>query len=155
MRSEFQRAKTHSLSAACRITTQKTLYIMVILATFSRGLYFTLLKYIPNHWAANILSMYYPFLLSSCSLCVCFWAEAFHITNKSYERPGSLSKSLVYFLIFNVFLYAALIAQFVASEMVPDRTYLLKVVQGFFGSLIFIEVILFLAYGVEVYFKVS
>ncbi|XP_041481219.1 uncharacterized protein LOC121428572 [Lytechinus variegatus] len=155
MRSEFQRAKTHSLSAACRISTQKTLYIMVILATFSRGLYFTLLKYIPNHWAANILSMYYPFLLSSCSLCVCFWAEAFHISDKSYERPGSLSKSLVYFLVFNVFLYAALIAQFVASEMVPEPTYLLKVVQGFFGSLIFIEVILFLAYGVEVYFKVK
>eukprot|EP00057_Strongylocentrotus_purpuratus_P009336 XP_011663810.1 PREDICTED: uncharacterized protein LOC582261 [Strongylocentrotus purpuratus] len=105
---------------------------MVILANFSRGLYFTLLND--------------PIFNNT---------QAFHITNKSYERPGSLSKSLVYFLIFNVFLYAALIAQFVASEMVPDRTYLLKVVQGFFGSLIFIEVILFLAYGVEVYFKVK
>ncbi|XP_071491457.1 uncharacterized protein [Diadema antillarum] len=155
MVTEQQRSKTNSIRAACSITTQKTLYIMVILATFSRGLYFTLMEYIPHHWAANLLSMYYPFLLSSCSLCVCFWAEAFHITDKSYEHPGSLSKSLVYFLVFNAFLYAALIAQFVASVFVTEPVFLTKICQGFFATLIFVEVILFLAYGVEVFFKVK
>lgn len=38
---EFQKMKTPSLWRACRVTTQKLLYLLVFLATTIRGAYFT------------------------------------------------------------------------------------------------------------------
>ncbi|XP_033121934.1 uncharacterized protein LOC117120947 [Anneissia japonica] len=42
IKAEYERSKTRSLASACRITTQKLLYLIVMIATLSRGLYFSL-----------------------------------------------------------------------------------------------------------------
>ena len=63
------------LRKAFRVTLQKCLLGAVIMATGSRGVYYTLLTFIPTRWADIILNLYYPALLTAFSLLICFWAE--------------------------------------------------------------------------------
>ncbi|XP_072016688.1 uncharacterized protein [Amphiura filiformis] len=157
IRSEFQKAKNPSWAKVMRrVTTQKLIYVFIILAALSRGLYFSLQQYMSTSWASNLLSIYYPLLLSCCSLIVCFWAEAFHLTEKEHNNPGFLSKSFLYFILFNILLYILLIAQFVATEIASDKfDYLIQIFNGCFATLMVVVLVFFLAYGVEVFFKVK
>ena len=87
--------------------------------------------------------------------CVCTW-QAFHLTEKEHNNPGFLSKSFLSFILFNVLLYILLIAQFIATEIATDNLdYLVQFFNGCFASLMVVVLVFFLAYGVEVFFKVN
>lgn len=111
--SEFSRQKPRSLFRAFRVTTQKALYFFICLATGIRGFYFSSPEYMSGNWAATLTSAYYPLLLTSSSLVVCFWGEVFHLHDVSPERPGFLSKSFTGFILFNVVTYSLLLAELV------------------------------------------
>ncbi|XP_033643629.1 uncharacterized protein LOC117303515 [Asterias rubens] len=156
IQSDFHRLKNPSVYRALKVTTQKLLYFLVIIAALSRALYFSLKKYLPDTWADNMLSMYYPLLLSCLSLVVCFWAEAFHVSGKQHNNPGFLSKSYLFFLLFNILLYMLLFAEFVTMETSSlDYNLLRNIFNGCYAGLMTIEVFFFLVYGVEVFFKIK
>ncbi|XP_038063823.1 uncharacterized protein LOC119734397 isoform X2 [Patiria miniata] len=156
IQSDFRRLKNPSFQKALRVTTQKLLYVLVIIAALSRALYFSLQPYLSETWASNMMSMYYPLLLSCFSLVVCFWAEAFHLSEKQHNNPGFLRDSFRYFILFNVLLYILLVAEFITMETTSsDHQILGNVFNGCFAGLMTIEVIFFLAYGVEVFFKIK
>lgn len=95
--SEYQRLKQPSFLRACRLTTQKLLYFVVFIAALLRGAYFTTPVRLPRGgttnktsrsihrfilqevlqpvWASNLMSAYYPLLMTCASLVVCLWAE--------------------------------------------------------------------------------
>ncbi|XP_032778875.2 uncharacterized protein LOC116917499 isoform X1 [Daphnia magna] len=153
---EYARLKTPSFLKACRITNQKFLYILVFLAALLRGLYFAY-PATTDEWSSSLLSAYYPVLLTGASLIVCFWAEVFHLRDVE-ERPPFLSKSFLGFLAFNVITYSLLIAELVITNTQihseEDKRFFTNVFNGCYAILMFIVVIFFLIYGVEVYFKV-
>jgi len=153
---EYARMKAPSILKACRITNQKFLYILVFLAALLRGLYFAY-PGSTDQWSSSMLSAYYPVLLTGASLIVCFWAEVFHMQNVQ-ERPPFLSKSFLGFLAFNVITYSLLIAELVITNTQihteEDKSFFSHVFNGCYALLMFIVVIFFLIYGVEVYFKV-
>ncbi|XP_070581697.1 uncharacterized protein [Ptychodera flava] len=153
VKSEFSKMDKPSLLKACRVTTQKLLYVVIIIATFSRGLYFSLQEYIDDHWATSLQTAYYPVLITALSLIVCFWAEAFHL-EKDSNSPGFLSKSFIFFIIFNVCLYVVLGLQFILLHFSDRKNYLNDVFITVYAFLMIVLVVLFLVYGVEVYFKV-
>ncbi|XP_059476184.1 uncharacterized protein LOC132197120 [Neocloeon triangulifer] len=156
---EFQKMKTPSLWRACRITTQKLLYFLVFLATIIRGAYFTSPNTEDeNGWPRTMMSAFYPLLLSGSSLIVCFWAEVFHLQDVRCERPQFLSKSFLGFVIFNIISYFFLIIELVTTTKIAPtaeaRNFYVHVFNGCYAVLLFIVVVFFLIYGVEVYFKV-
>ncbi|CAB3383962.1 Hypothetical predicted protein [Cloeon dipterum] len=135
---EFQKMKTPSLWRACRITTQKLLYIVVFLATIIRGAYFTS----PNTedgWPRTMMKL-------------------FHLQDVRCERPQFLSKSFLGFVIFNIISYFFLIIELVTTTKIAptaeERNFYVHVFNGCYAVLLFIVVVFFLIYGVEVYFKV-
>ncbi|GFV12573.1 RING-CH-type domain-containing protein [Trichonephila clavipes] len=111
IKAEFSRMKPHSVLKAFNITTQKTLYILICMATALRGYYFSSPEHEAMLWASSLMSAYYPILLSGSSLIVCFWAEIFHLRDLTYEKPGFLSKSLLGFILFNIITYSLLLAE--------------------------------------------
>jgi von Hippel-Lindau disease tumor supressor len=158
IRAEFRRMKTPSLLRACRITTQKALYVLVFMASASRAFYFSM-ETTSLNWASNLLNAYYPIILTGFSLLVCFWAEVFHLQNIKWERPRFLSKSFFGFLTFNVITYSVLIAEIVCKQYYThssehDKIFFTHVFNSCYALLLFVVVIFFLIYGVEVYFKV-
>lgn len=158
VRSEFLKMKTPNFWQACRVTTQKALYLLMFLAAGVRGVYFSSSVKAPHEWAPYLLSAYYTILLTGASLIVCFWAEIFHLTNIRWDKPRFLSKSFIGFITFNVLTYSLLIVELILSqfadhlEVKPD--FLNHVFNGCYAVLLFIVVIFFLFYGVEVYFKI-
>ena len=70
-----EKQESSRLQKAFRVTLQKCLLGSVIMATGSRGIYYTLLSFIPTRWADILLHLYYPALLTAFSLLICFWAE--------------------------------------------------------------------------------
>ncbi|XP_071947278.1 uncharacterized protein [Antedon mediterranea] len=155
IKAEYERSKNRSLASACRVTTQKLLYLIVMIATLSRGLFFSLQNHVSMQWANSIMNIYYPLLLSGCSLVVCFWAEAFHIQDKKFNKPSFLSRSFVAFIIFNIVLAILLIAQLLTTHLTEDPQFLSGVFSACFACLMVIVMSFFLFYGVEVYFKVK
>ncbi|XP_066999681.1 uncharacterized protein [Anabrus simplex] len=155
---EWQRMKAPSLSKACRVTTQKLLYFLVFLAAIIRGAYFTSPAAFQEGWSSSLMSAYYALLLSGSSLIVCFWAEVFHLQNVRWEKPQFLSKSFLGFVTFNIITYSLLLAEFVTTQIantsVEDKSFYNHVFNGCYAVLLFIVVIFFLIYGVEVFFKV-
>ncbi|XP_046385797.1 uncharacterized protein LOC124155756 isoform X1 [Ischnura elegans] len=155
---EFQRMKAPSFTRACRVTTQKVLYFIVFLAAVIRGAYFTSPAAFMEGWSSSLLSAYYPLLLSGSSLIVCFWAEVFHLRDIRWEKPQFLSKSFLGFVTFNIINYSLLLGEFitthVANASLEDKSFYTHVFNGCYAVLLFINVIFFLIYGVEVYFKV-
>jgi len=159
VRAEFARMKQPSLLRACRLTTQKALYLLTFAAAVLRGLYFAAPEHMGEEWTAGLLSAYYAVLLTGSSLIVCFWAEIFHLTDIRWDRPRFLSKSLLGFLTFNIITYSLLAAEIVITVSQPvqesdDKDFFVRVFNGCYAVLLFIVVIFFLIYGVEVYFKV-
>ena len=81
--------------------------------------------------------------------------QAFHVSGKQHNNPGFLSKSYLFFLLFNILLYMLLFAEFVTMETSSlDYNLLRNIFNGCYAGLMTIEVFFFLVYGVEVFFKV-
>lgn len=156
--SEYQKLKTPTLLRACRITTQKLLYFLAFLACIIRGAYFTSPDAFKHGWASSLLSAYYPILMSGSSLIVCFWAEVFHLRDIHWETPQFLSKSFLGFVTFNIINYGLLLTEFITTQIAntspDDKHFFTHIFNGCYAVLMFIVVIFFLIYGVEVYFKV-
>ncbi|XP_071529514.1 uncharacterized protein [Panulirus ornatus] len=202
IRAEYMKQKTPSLRRACRVTTQKMLYIITFVAATLRGAYFSSPLNADLMLAPSFMSAFYPIILSGGSLIVCFWAEirrpiyaavmrgnrtpteqcqqfkemprpassppgfspssghlatAFHLRDIRCERPRFLSKSFCGFMTFNIVTYSLLIAEILLTretETHEERSFLTHVFNGCYAVLLFIVVVFFLIYGVEVYFKV-
>lgn len=158
--SEYQRLKTPSFLKACRVTTQKCIYFIMFLASLIRGAYFISPDSFEYGWSTSLLSSYYPLLMSCSSLIVCFWAEVFHLTNIHWEKekPQFLSKSFLGFVAFNLISYSLLLAEIITTQVVKppedDPDFYSHLFNGCYAVLLFIVVVFFLIYGVEVYFKV-
>ncbi|XP_044744663.1 uncharacterized protein LOC123306635 [Coccinella septempunctata] len=156
--SEYHRLKTPTLLKACRVTTQKCIYLVICLASLIRGAYFMSPDSFKYNWSTSLLSSYYPLLMSSASLIVCFWAEIFHLKNIRWEKPQFISKSFLGFVTFNIISYGLLLAEIVTTQLFPppenDPDFYSHLFNGCYAVLLFIVVIFFLIYGVEVYFKV-
>lgn len=157
IKSEFSRMKPKSLLKAFNVTTQKTLYILICMATALRGYYFSSPEHEAMLWASSLMSAYYPILLSGSSLIVCFWAEVFHLRDLTFDKPGFLSKSLLGFILFNIITYSLLLAELLLLQFSNpsdiERSLFINVFHGCYAILMLIVVIFFLIYGVEVYFK--
>ena len=101
------------------------------------------------------MSAYYPVVLSGASLIVCFWAEVFHLQEIRWDRPRFLSKSFLGFVIFNVISYSLLITELVLVWLGHEHVHFYThIFNGCYAFLMFVVVIFFLIYGVEVFFKV-
>lgn len=154
---EYYRMKSPSVLRACRVTTQKLLYFVVFLAAIIRGAYFTSPTAFQEGWSSSLMSAYYPLLLSSSSLIVCLWAEVFHLRDIRWDRPQFLSKSFLGFVTFNILTYSLLAAEFITTKVstTPEKKLLQQhIFNGCYAVLLFIVVVFFLIYGVEVFFKV-
>lgn len=157
IQSEYMKQKTPSLKRACRVTTQKLLYVITFVAAMLRGVYFSSPSNADLKLAPSFMSAFYPIILSAGSLIVCFWAEAFHLRDIRCERPRFLSKSFCGFLTFNIVTYSLLVAEILLTrdtQTQEERSFLSHVFNGCYAVLLFIVVVFFLIYGVEVYFKV-
>ncbi|XP_045610134.1 uncharacterized protein [Procambarus clarkii] len=157
IRAEYMKQKTPSLRRACRVTTQKLLYVITFVAATLRGVYFSSPSNADLMLAPSFRSAFYPIILSAGSLIVCFWAEAFHLRDIRCERPRFLSKSFCGFLTFNIVTYSLLVAEILLTreaQTQEERSFLSHVFNGCYAVLLFIVVVFFLIYGVEVYFKV-
>lgn len=155
---EWQRMKMPSLIKACRITTQKLLYFLVFLASILRGVYFTSPASMEYRWSSSLMSAYYPLLLSGSSLIVCFWAEVFHLRDMRWEKPQFLSKSFLAFVMFNAICYSLLLAEFYTIQLLDTseelKSFYTHIFNGCYAVLLFIVLVFFLIYGVEVFIKV-
>ncbi|CAG0917605.1 unnamed protein product [Notodromas monacha] len=154
---EFQRMKAPSFRIVFRPTVQKSLYFIIFLASALRAAYFSAQDTASSCWASSLLGAYYAVLLTGSSLIVCFWAEVFHLPGMRCERPRFLGKSTMGFLAFNGITYTLLLVEVVVLHMTPDEAtqlYLVQIFNSGYAVLMFIVVIFFLIYGVEVYFKV-
>merc|ERR1711935_63373 len=119
-----------------------------------RGAYFAA-PTIGNEWSISLMSAYYPVVLTGASLIVCFWAEVFHLQEIRWDRPRFLSKSFLGFVAFNIISYSLLIAELVLIWFGQEHLHFYKhIFNGSYAVLMFIVVIFFLIYGVEVFFKV-
>ncbi|XP_048245675.1 uncharacterized protein LOC124144834 isoform X2 [Haliotis rufescens] len=149
---EYQREKK-SWRSACGVTVQKLLYLLVICASALRGAYFLCKWRVSEYVASCLWSGYFPFLITGFSLIICSWAEDVHV-NRS-QTPRFLSKSVLAFVLFNVVLYLLLCTVLLLTEIVPnDEDLHLKAYNGAVAVLLIILVVIFLIYGVELYFKV-
>uniref|UniRef100_A0A0A9YKT4 E3 ubiquitin-protein ligase MARCH2 n=2 Tax=Lygus hesperus TaxID=30085 RepID=A0A0A9YKT4_LYGHE len=155
---EWNRLKSPSLMGACRITTQKLLYFVVFLATIIKGAYFTSPTAFEDGWYRSLISAYYPLLLSGSSLVVCFWAEVFHMRDVRWERRQFLSKSCLAFITFNIISYSLLLAEVITTHVFDTdkelKSFYSLIFNGCYAALLFIVMVFFLIYGVEVFFKV-
>ncbi|XP_013409371.1 uncharacterized protein LOC106172960 isoform X2 [Lingula anatina] len=154
IRSEYHKYK-NSLWPACRVTVQKLLYVLTIIATAVRGAYFLTQSDASNPLSSNLWSAYYPVVLSGGSLIVCFWAEVFHLDGIQCNKPGFLSKSKIFFAVFNVVLLTLVLSLVVLSETsdLEHFAYQNSIFSGCFAVLMVVVVIFLLIYGVEVFFK--
>ncbi|CAH1365154.1 hypothetical protein MTP99_001446 [Tenebrio molitor] len=156
--SEYQRLKAPTFLKACRITTQKAIYFVMCIASLIRGAYFISPDSFEYGWSSSLLSSYYPLLMSSSSLIVCFWAEVFHLQGIRWDKSQFLSKSLLGFVTFNIISYSLLLAEVITTTLAEpppnDPGFYSHLFNGCYAVLLFINVIFFLIYGVEVFFKV-
>lgn len=157
VRFEYIRMKTPNLRKACTVTTQKMLYVITFVASVLRGAYFSSPSHADLPLSSSFMSAFYPIILTAGSLIVCFWAEAFHLRDIRCERPRFLSKSFCGFLTFNAITYSLFLAEVILTKETSteeERSFLAHVFNGCYAVLLFIVVVFFLIYGVEVYFKV-
>ncbi|XP_044265309.1 uncharacterized protein LOC123011759 [Tribolium madens] len=156
--SEYQRLKAPSFLKACRITTQKAIYFVMCIASLIRGAYFISPDAFEEGWSSSLMSSYYPLLMSSSSLIVCFWAEVFHLQGIRWDKSQFLSKSLLGFVTFNIISYSLLLAEVITTTLAEpppnDPSFYRHLFNGCYAFLLFIVVVFFLIYGVEVFFKV-
>lgn len=130
-----------------------------MVAYFFLNTYFVFLQDSINYgWSNSLFASYYPLLMSGSSLIVCFWAEVFHLSDIRWEKPQFLSKSFLGFVTFNIITYGLLLSEVVITHFAEppphDRSFYTHIFNGIYAVLLFVVVIFFLIYGVEVYFKV-
>lgn len=158
VKAEFSRMKTPSFAKACRVTTQKALYLLVGIGTAIRGFYFSSPDIAALQWASSLMSAYYPVLLTGSSLVVCFWAEVFHVRDLCLDNPRFLNKSFLGFMTFNIITYSLLLAELLLLQFSDstdiDKSLFTSVFNGCYAVLMLIVIGFFLFYGVEVFFKV-
>ncbi|XP_029205294.1 uncharacterized protein LOC114969155 [Acropora millepora] len=156
VRSEFHKLKKPSLLKACRLTVQKALYLCMIVACGTRGLYYSIQRYLPDSLGVNLFNAYYPLIISGFSVIICFWAETFHVSGLRLDRPCFLNKSTLGCIIFNVFTYTVFVAFLITTEVTDGKTkvHLSNIFFGFFVALMFLVLTFFLIYGVEIFYKV-
>ncbi|XP_039269386.2 uncharacterized protein LOC120344310 [Styela clava] len=162
IQAEYKKLKHPSLWSACRITTQKLLYLLALSAALTRVLYFSLMGVIPDKWLNTMELAYQPLLITGMSLVVCYWSEAFFLEDVSMSaarRARFLSKSWLAFSAFNLILYLTVIAQFIvvvtgAQGIISVDHWTNGAFQSFFAIILFIVFIIFMTVGVEIFFKV-
>ncbi|XP_068723698.1 uncharacterized protein [Montipora capricornis] len=156
VRSEFKKLKRPSLVKACRLTVQKTLYVCMIVACGTRGLYYSIQRYLPDTLGVNLFNAYYPVIISGFSVIICFWAETFHVAGLRLDRPCFLNKSTLACIAFNIFIYVVFVAHLITTEVTDEKTKVLlsNIFIGFFVALMFLVLTFFLIYGVELFYKV-
>ncbi|XP_018334563.1 uncharacterized protein LOC108743488 [Agrilus planipennis] len=85
-------------------------------------------------------------------------AIVFHLQDIRWERTQFLSKSFLAFLTFNIITYGLLFAEVLTTQFASrpshDQSFYMHIFNGCYAVLLFIVVVFFLVYGVEVYFKV-
>lgn len=143
---------------ACHLTIQKLLYLYVIVAAGSRGVYYTTEVTLPKQWRIDLFAVYYPFVICCFTTLICFWAEAFHLAGWSADKRQFLKKSSPFLLVFNAFVFTMMIAQLISSKTVTDSNTLMllaDVFSGCFVILMFAVLIFFLIYGIEIFCKVE
>lgn len=158
VKSEFSRMKSPSVLQACKVTTQKALYLLICIATAIRGFYFSSPENANLRWTSSLLSAYYPVLLTGSSLIVCFWAEVFHLRDLRFDTPHFLSKSFLGFVAFNIISYSLLLVELFllgfGGNSDNEKSMLVLIFNSCYAVLMLIVVTFFLIYGVEVFFKV-
>jgi len=157
--SDFIKLKRSNIRKACQINLQKSICLSVICAAGSRATYFIfgLVDLVPPLWKDHLFSTFYPFVLSGFSIIICLWAESFHLSDIQSDRSRFLTKSFSGFVVFNVIVYFMLISQAISSYVLPS-TYMSRlneIVNGGFAFLMFVVLIFFLIYGVEIFCKVE
>ena len=158
IRGELQRMARPRFWKACHVTIQKLLYVYVIVAAGSRGVYYTTELTLPQQWRIDLFAVYYPFVICSFTAIICFWAEAFHLNGWTAEKPQFLKKSSQFFLAFNLFIFTVTFAQIISTKAVKDSETLMllaDVFSGCFVFLMFTVLIFFLFYGIEIFCKVQ
>ncbi|CAB3992319.1 predicted protein [Paramuricea clavata] len=158
IRGELQRMARPRILKACHVTIQKLLYIYVIVAAGSRGVYYTTELTLPQQWRVDLFAVYYPFVICSFTAVICFWAEAFHLSGWTAEKSQFLKKSSQFFLVFNLFIFTVMLAQIISTKTVKDSQTLMllaDVFSGCFVFLMFTVLIFFLIYGIEIFCKVE
>ncbi|XP_076320956.1 uncharacterized protein LOC143230747 isoform X3 [Tachypleus tridentatus] len=159
VKSEYRRRKSPSVLKACRITTQKALYILICIATSIRGSWFSSPENATLQWTSSLLSAYYPLLLTGSSLIVCFWAEIFHLQDKTLDKSSFLDKSFFGFLAFNIITYSLLLAELLLLQLGNrsnnEKNFFTSVFNGLYAALMLIVLIFFLVYGTLMYFKLQ
>ena len=158
---EYKKLKHPTICCAFRLTTQKLLLGVVIAASSTRVLYFSLQGVIPEQWLIPMESAYHPLLITGLSLVVCYWSEAFFletVNTDASRRARFLSKSVVAFSAFNILIYIILTAHIIATgvgcyQPGSEELWLNGAFQASFGILLFFVYVVFLAIGVEIFFK--
>lgn len=142
---------------AFRVTIQKCILGTVITAAGTRGIYFTVQKYINERWADVLHNVYYPALLTAFSILICFWAEVFY-HNSELVHSQRFIKKHSYFVgcvIFNVLVYLLCLADIIATPLVSDVELARKsnVVGCIFLVLLVVMLVGFLHYGIRLFFR--
>lgn len=82
----------------------------------------------------------------------------FHLQGIRWERAQFLSKSFLGFMTFNIISFGLLLAQVITTQLaeppIDDPSLFNHLFNGCYAVLMFIVVVFFLIYGIEVYFKV-
>eukprot|EP00004_Rigifila_ramosa_P023183 TRINITY_DN646_c0_g2_i1.p1 TRINITY_DN646_c0_g2~~TRINITY_DN646_c0_g2_i1.p1 ORF type:complete len:494 (-),score=115.29 TRINITY_DN646_c0_g2_i1:204-1640(-) len=98
------------------LTTQKLLLVFVVLASLVRGVYFAANQVLPDRVATELFGSFYPLVVSSLALLLCFWAEVYHL--QSAKRGLFLDKSRWAFGLFLVVIYTVEIVKAVLGWFV-------------------------------------
>nr|XP_023022572.1 uncharacterized protein LOC111510851 [Leptinotarsa decemlineata] len=143
--SEYVRLKAPSLVRACKVTNQKLIYLVICIASMIRGAYFIFPESLEYDWSSSLLSAYYPLLMSSASLIICYWAEVFHVPGIRWDKPQFLSKSYLGFITFNLINYGLLLAEFITVKVAKpppfDPGFYHHFFNGCYAVLMFIVVV--------------
>eukprot|EP00118_Oscarella_pearsei_P006695 m.30729 g.30729 ORF g.30729 m.30729 type:complete len:530 (+) comp31382_c0_seq3:134-1723(+) len=151
--SDYQKADKNKWSAAFKRTTAKILHLLTALATLTRGLYFILKDHVSNNWSLNLQSAYYPLLLCSVALVVCFWAEIY-AKGSCISESQFLHHSSMYYSVF-CFLMLGIIGMEWLLNILLGKQAVSWVFDGLWAGLILFVLIFFVVYGVLVFGKVK
>ncbi|XP_065845375.1 uncharacterized protein [Oscarella lobularis] len=147
---DYKKAEKNKLGAAFRRTTGKILHLFTALSTLSRGLYFSLKDHVSSIWSLNIQSIYYPFLLCSMALLVCFWAEIYiKGTQSQFLRYSS-----IYYNIFCLGVCGLLGLEWLIN-ILTDEQNVSWIFDSLWAGLILVVLIFFLVFGSLMFIKVK
>eukprot|EP00002_Diphylleia_rotans_P030819 TRINITY_DN6376_c0_g2_i3.p1 TRINITY_DN6376_c0_g2~~TRINITY_DN6376_c0_g2_i3.p1 ORF type:complete len:484 (-),score=84.21 TRINITY_DN6376_c0_g2_i3:52-1503(-) len=133
------------------VTTEKMLLLFVSLAGFARGLYFSLQDFLPELASKQLFDIFYPLMMSSFALVICFWAEFYHLQQ---QRQGPfLSRSKNHFYFFLLFVYFVEVTKWGASWIVDQDT-LSYIYDSYLAALYTCCIAGFVIYGMELFFKI-